>query len=80
MTIFTDAKDDTTVLELKRIIEGKFSPLLYEILYHLFTSLTTSVNETFLKTRAFEVYPSAKITIARPFDFFFTFKTIHHIR
>jgi hypothetical protein len=23
MTIFTDAKDDTTVLELKKMIEGK---------------------------------------------------------
>lgn len=27
LTIFTDAKDTTTVLELKKIIEGKFSPL-----------------------------------------------------
>lgn len=27
LTIFTDAKDTTTVLELKKIIEGKLSPL-----------------------------------------------------
>lgn len=25
MTIFTDAKDDTTVLELKKMIEGNFT-------------------------------------------------------
>lgn len=27
LTIFTDAKDTTTVLELKKIIEGKIRPL-----------------------------------------------------
>lgn len=27
MTIFTDAKDDTTVLELKKMIEGKDNDL-----------------------------------------------------
>lgn len=31
LTIFTDAKDTTTVLELKKIIEGKLSPLNFII-------------------------------------------------
>lgn len=33
MTIFTDAKDNTTVLELKKIIEGEFIYFKYIILF-----------------------------------------------
>lgn len=33
LTIFTDCKDNTSVLELKRIIEGIICCLLYQLIF-----------------------------------------------
>jgi len=42
LTIFTDAKDDTTVLELKKMIEGKTFVLQWQYLFFFDISLDHS--------------------------------------